>query len=429
MATYTLRFYETNPEAVFSTSVGSTFLWFDTDIAPGIATITDNETGIEETTLDDDGLGGETATANVTLNGLTSTGTGVDAERVWTIRDTETGDVFEVAQLDVESGGASGRYTLSEMPLVQGRTYEVVDYSDNANVLSGDPAFSYLDFVAPGNEVTGGDGNDTIDASYNGDPEGDQIDDGLGGGASGNDNIINALGGNDTITAGAGDDTVLAGAGSDTVDGGTGADEIRGGDGDDTLIGGTGDDVLIGGGSVDVAAVVAADDFDDVSAWDHYPIRSPSNEHPYGPSDSLGSPSGDNALVWTTTNQFFAGNYGGVWQPVAPDNLTLGETYQMSFWARTDGPDSSLTVSYQSNSGGSHNFVSSTASIDGEWQFFEFTATLDEIHNQLYIWGNDPNTTYAIDALEFVQVSVTTDDDDLDGGIGNDTLDGGDGDD
>ncbi|SEK97755.1 Hint domain-containing protein [Pacificibacter marinus] len=84
--------------------------------------------------------------------------------------------------------------------------------------------------------VEGTDGDDLIDITYTGDPDGDMIDnnDALLAGEEGDDDIV---------LAGAGDDTVLAGAGHD---------EVYGGSGDDTIKGGAGDDLLVGDGGTSV---------------------------------------------------------------------------------------------------------------------------------------------------------------------------------
>ena len=166
MADYNVRFYEQNPDLILSTGIGSFFTWTGSNDAIGTATITDNEAGIQGTTLDDDSNGAETATANVTINGQTSTGTTVDAEITWTVRDTVTGEVFQVAQFDVETGNAAGFYTLSEVPLVSGRSYEVLEYNTNPDASAGDPVFSYTDYVAPNTLVTGTGGN-TVSTTYN----------------------------------------------------------------------------------------------------------------------------------------------------------------------------------------------------------------------------------------------------------------------
>lgn len=228
MATYTIGFYDLDPAGVIPTGIGSTFTWTASDVQVGSATITDNESGIQEQTLDDDSAGGESATANVTINGNTSTGTTVDAELVWTVRDTVTGDEFQIIEFDVENGAAAGDYVMSELPLVTGRTYEILNYDSNPNAAAGDIAFSYADYVAPARVVDGTDGDDVIDASYANDPQGDAPDDGGGAGTGGLDDVIEANLGNDTVSGGAGNDTIYGGAGQDTIDGGTGNDTIYG---------------------------------------------------------------------------------------------------------------------------------------------------------------------------------------------------------
>jgi len=78
--------------------------------------------------------------------------------------------------------------------------------------------------------VQGTDGDDLIDITYDGDPQGDRIDN------------------NDEILSGENpqDDIVLAGDGNDTVLSGLGDDEVFGGSGDDTIDGGVGDDIIYG---------------------------------------------------------------------------------------------------------------------------------------------------------------------------------------
>jgi len=237
MATYDVNFYDTDPVGLVPTGTGSTFTWTGAATADGTATITDNETGIQGTTLDDDSSGGETATADVTVGGNTSTGSDVDAERVWTVQDTVTGGIFQIVEFDVEDGPAAGDYTLSEQELVVGRTYEVLAYDSNPNAAGGDAAFSYVDYAdnqaeGPERVVDGTNSDDTINDTTT-DADGDQVDDGGGTGTGGLDDVIDGRGGDDTINAGDGDDVVYGGAGGDTIDGGDGADTIYG-DGPET---------------------------------------------------------------------------------------------------------------------------------------------------------------------------------------------------
>ena len=223
MPTYTVGLYDVDPTTIFTTAIGSTFSWSGPANPEGTATVTDNEANFEGYTLDDDNNGAETATANVTIGGNTSTGSSVDAEQSWTIRDTVTGEEFDVSQFQVETGGATGFYTLSEHPLIAGRTYEVVAHDTNPNVAIGDPGFNISNYIAADTAINGTSGDDTIGGSFT-DFDGDTVN-----GDGDNDSVL-AGDGNDSVVTGAGNDTILGGGGSDTLEGGSGADTIYGGD-------------------------------------------------------------------------------------------------------------------------------------------------------------------------------------------------------
>jgi Ca2+-binding RTX toxin-like protein len=101
--------------------------------------------------------------------------------------------------------------------------------------------------------IEGTSGADVIDANYEGDPDGDEVDN--------NDAILTGEAPNDDIIiAGAGDDLVLAGDGDDKVQGNEGDDTLCGQDGNDTLHGGAGNDVLEGMNDNDVLFGGAGDD-------------------------------------------------------------------------------------------------------------------------------------------------------------------------
>ncbi|WP_373356756.1 Hint domain-containing protein [Pseudoroseicyclus sp. CXY001] len=129
--------------------------------------------------------------------------------------------------------------------------------------------------TGPDGTVEGTAGNDVIDTSYEGDPEGDKVDndDALLDGHDGNDDLIYAKGGDDTVIAGDGQDTVHGGDGNDVIYGGDGGlpkfdnpypplsqdpdpyddmDTLYGGAGDDTIYGGDDADRLYGGKGDDV---------------------------------------------------------------------------------------------------------------------------------------------------------------------------------
>lgn len=96
--------------------------------------------------------------------------------------------------------------------------------------------------------VMGTNGNDLIDTSYTGDPDGDRVDhaDAILAGAAPEDDVVLAGKGDDTVRSGLGDDLVLGGIGDDVLEGGAGNDTLDGEMGDDTLRGGVGNDSLIG---------------------------------------------------------------------------------------------------------------------------------------------------------------------------------------
>jgi hypothetical protein len=299
--TYTANIYNNDPLSILSRTVGGNATWTGEASPSGTATITDTEPGIESQTLDSNIAGNESATATVNVDGDSSTGAAVYAAESWTLRDTVTGDTFNVITFRVDSGNATGYYTLSEMPLVAGRSYQTLAYDTDPDVTAGDPAFSIDDYVAPGFDVDGTAGDDRIDAAYV-DADGESVGDG--------DDVILAGAGDDTLAGGAGADTLSGGGGLDIadysasdaavnvdlstgtysgghatgdigsgmdgiigsdfndtltgydgifdggtttnyIDGGAGNDVIDGLDGGDTLIGGAGDDTVLGGGGDD----------------------------------------------------------------------------------------------------------------------------------------------------------------------------------
>ncbi|HAW48674.1 MAG TPA: hypothetical protein DCX34_15820, partial [Roseovarius sp.] len=227
------------------------------------------------------------------------------AEESWTLRDTVTGDTFNVITFRVTSGSATGYYTLSETPLVTGRSYETLDHDTDPDVTAGDPAFSIDDYVEAGFEVDGTAGNDSIDASYV-DADGDSVG-----------------GGNDTVLAGAGNDTVFAGAGDDTVSGGTGNDSIHGGAGDDSLVGADGDDTLIGGAGADTLSGGAGLDIVDYSASDAA-VNVDLSTGTYGGGDAEGDTgSGIDGIIGSDFNDTLTG-FDGVFDGGTTTNYIDG---------------------------------------------------------------------------------------------------------
>lgn len=96
--------------------------------------------------------------------------------------------------------------------------------------------------------------------------------------------VLHANGGDDAITAGNG----LAGLIQLTLDGGAGNDTITGGDGNDTLIGGDGNDVITGGRGNDIAQLGTGND---VFVW-----------NPGDGSDVVDGGAGNDTLVFNGAN-------------------------------------------------------------------------------------------------------------------------------
>ncbi|SEP94465.1 Hemolysin-type calcium-binding repeat-containing protein [Loktanella sp. DSM 29012] len=112
-------------------------------------------------------------------------------------------------------------------------------------------ALAAIGIRLPDGTVSGTAGDDTIDAAYIGDPDGDRVDagDAIIPGDTGDDDLIEAGAGNDTVFAGLGDDEIYGEDGADEIYGGAGNDSIFGGDGDDDLVLNDvfGNDTLVGG--------------------------------------------------------------------------------------------------------------------------------------------------------------------------------------
>lgn len=150
MAEYTFNIFLASPfNSGFVTTEGATFVYSGPATADGTAVITDNETGNDGLTLDDNVRGSqETATATVFDGTTTYTNIDVNADHGWTLYDPIDDVTFEVVAFVGKDGSNSFTFTLSEYPLVLGREYTVVQYDNQPNALvPGDPYFTYGDYV------------------------------------------------------------------------------------------------------------------------------------------------------------------------------------------------------------------------------------------------------------------------------------------
>ncbi|WP_284163779.1 Hint domain-containing protein [Frigidibacter sp. SD6-1] len=315
--------------------------------------------------------------------------------------------------------------------------------------------------VPPDGIVSGTAGDDTIDASYTGDPDGDRVDNndatsGIGVAGS-NDDRIEAGAGNDSVLAGDGNDTVLGGTGNDTIDGGVGDDLAYGEAGADTLDGGTGNDTLHGDGPnlisngsfEDGPEATAAGQIDRATGW--------VNE---GASPDVMDDAGYEA-TWSAS---FDASDGDRYAVVAAagstaesistqliEDLTAGSEYTLTFKAAVaDWGGSGFT------NPGTHTMrilgtvagsttpvqigtitVTSTAENFPDLQPYQFTFTAPFAVDKLYIAGTaniSLNVAVALDEVALTAGGPATSADNLIGGVGddvlygelgNDTLDGG----
>lgn len=145
MATYSFNFYEGAPfenGIPYAGTPGSSFIYTGPSSAVGSIDITDNGTGADGQTL----TSNDTATADATINGLTSIGSNVSAARGYLVEDSVTGQEFTVIRLAIESGDAAGAYTLSEIPLVAGRSYVLKGWASSPSATSP-AAFTYAEYA------------------------------------------------------------------------------------------------------------------------------------------------------------------------------------------------------------------------------------------------------------------------------------------
>jgi Ca2+-binding RTX toxin-like protein len=193
--------------------------------------------------------GAQTLAQPVTINGVTYPA-GAVLENEFSLIDASGKEVY-VLRIDGQNVGFV--YPAEEQPKA-GESFSATssrngDAMDSADGESSSVRYAETD-TRPG-VVDGTSGNDSMDAHYT-DADGDSIDDGRGGGAEGNDDVVYGGDGTDKIDAGAGNDTVYGEEGRDYIRGGAGDDSLQGGGGSDTLVGGDGADTLEGGACNDV---------------------------------------------------------------------------------------------------------------------------------------------------------------------------------
>ncbi|CTQ48841.1 Hint domain-containing protein [Jannaschia donghaensis] len=168
MPVFSFRLYDADPFGILSQTAGNIATWTGPGVAAGTAIVTDNGTGTTSQFFVDDT---ETATADVTVGGFSATGAAVQAEETWIVRDTISGEQITVTTFNVNGGTAY--FSIASSPLVEGRAYETIQFDATPSEAEG-TAFAYEDYND--GTVLGTAGNDVIDRDYDGDPNGDRVD-------------------------------------------------------------------------------------------------------------------------------------------------------------------------------------------------------------------------------------------------------------
>ncbi|KQI69496.1 hypothetical protein AN189_03580 [Loktanella sp. 3ANDIMAR09] len=297
-------------------------------------------------------------------------------------------------------------------------------------------ALAAIGISLPDGTVSGTAGDDTIDAAYTGDPDGDRVDagDAIIPGDTGNDDLIEAGAGNDTVFAGLGDDEIYGEDGADEIYGGAGNDTIDGGAGGDTIDGGDGNDYLIGRGQGDTFFGGAGDDWiDDVPTIQELP----SADTAYGGdgNDTLWMSGGNDVAYGDAGNDRLEGQAGedALFGGTGDDRLSGGsdnDTIDAGTGSNTvfgDEGDDFITAANGSNTlfGGTGNDTiehrSAAVSVsgdDGDDRLVNIGGT--NVAQVTTIDGGAGNDTYVLDGSR----GTFTQDHTVDLGAGNVTFDG-----
>jgi len=282
------------------------------------------------------------------------------------------------------------------------------------------------------NTITGLDNSNDV---VNGQGGNDKID-GLSGndllrGGTGND-TLNGGTGNDTLNGGEGDDCLNGGEGNDSLYGDTGNDLLRGGAGNDTLLGGTDNDTLLGGTGDDRLNVgssnldffvggnqlLSGGDGNDTLSASGYNSRNGNNNYSSG-NNTLNGGAGDDYLIVN----FSKGN-----------NLLNGDDGNDTFFNDYSGNSGNDTID-----GGKGDDLLSYNNSDGFYYAREgMTSTFNPTTNIGSITLGTNQVSYKnierlnIKGTQYDDLIVGSNGNDTLGGLysrGNDTVDGGIGDD
>ncbi|WP_371224550.1 Hint domain-containing protein [Roseovarius sp. 2305UL8-3] len=363
------------------------------------------------------------------------------------------GDVADVGWTD---GGANDQLLDGSGDATELLNYETNDFGNS------DPNGTFeIDFAGgvpqfPDGLVEGSDGNDTIDGSFGGDPEGDVIDGGDGTGVGGNADEVYGGEGDDSIASGLADDTVVGGGGDDTIEGGDGNDSLAG---DNNGVTSTSESLnwsAAGADEADISAgftqdtggmevsVSFSDDGDNNAT---FTVESSDTQfvpvgEPFSTTSSVALFGDGDAATSTTTIAFSGSVDSGLEDEV--ENVSFAINDVDSFAGNhidtvtvlafdADGNPVTVTLTPQGDDTVSGDTITAGGALDDPNDangsvLVEIAGPVSEIQ---IIYTNGLTGTHAINItdIHFDTIPTAAGNDSIDGGAGNDTLLGEDGDD
>ena len=264
--------------------------------------------------------------------------------------------------------------------------------------------------------VDGTAGNDLIDGTYSGDPDGDFVDN-LDSQANGNEDSIVAGAGNDTILAGDGNDSIEADEGDDSVLGGAGDDEIFGFEGNDTVDGGAGDDFI--NTRTSPGTGLPDEEFNSGTALDYGADADPNNDR-----DSVIGGDGNDTILSGDDNDTVIGGLGDDSVDAGFDDDTVTGDAGNDTLEGNEGDD---TIAGGAGDDVIYGELSPTNPDYAGYSFYELEndgSDAAPANNEDSLSGGDGNDSiYGQDDNDTLLGGAG--DDLLDGGIDADSLDGG----
>ncbi len=328
--------------------------------------------------------GNETQSQTLTINDASTSKVIVDGDAKLTLIDAVTDEngtaVGSITKLDASKANGDVKFTLvkaAAATLTGGAGNDTLDASasdTNADTVDGGAGNDTITTGNGADTIHGGNGDDDITAYAGDDATADSAANKVYG-DSGNDTIktgagddtVDGGGGNDTIEAGDGNNKVTGGLGNDKITTGAGADTIDAGEGDDTIIAGAGNNIVTGGKGADDITLGAG-------------------------NDTLNYANSGDTGITTDTMDKVTGFVSGT-DKIDFDSLAA---------ASGTGVYNDTTGAYDTAPGSSDNFVDLTSNGTGSANFATFDlakAAADDVfadthYNFVYAYATDGTNTY-----------------------------------